>query len=331
MRTLVVVIALVGLALAAGGSFVVRAQDGSTAATLEGGCEPTTLPYAVPTLVHCRVTARNSGDTAIENARTLVLPTSGTLPDAYYFFRASRDGIGQPVGNGQIEYDYGDLAPGASRTLTVDVIVVATHGYQAQALLLDGDTGGVLTSVAVGADVTSAAPPAPVDIELSRDVTRSGQAPAFTLVVRNTTDSPVRDVSIDLAPGSDVALRGTPGWTASDAPGHEQYHIGELRADDASAQRLTFARDGACPVAYPAVVVMGESDSGAFESAAISVGWAPLGACGMATSQTAAPHALPSTGSGRASSHPFARDAALGLAIGLLCIAAGISVRRSRP
>lgn len=339
MRTAFFVMILVVMALAAGGSFIVHAQDGAPAATLDEQCLPAVLPSGVDTLVSCTFTAHNSGAVALANARLSIgAKPDAQIPDSYYFFRASRNGVGQPISEGTLTYDYGDIAPGVSSTLALDIIVRTAHPYAATAQLAAGDTGDVLATADLGADVGGAST-SPIAVTLKRVgdafVTTSAR---FELQVRNNSGAAVHNLTVELDRGESATLSPAVGWAPGDAPHHETYAIDNLAAGQSAAQTLTFvANDLPCPFVHPAVVVTAESDTGPVTAAAIAEGSASLGDCdGQGGGGVSLPNPqatlldLPTTGSGPArGANPHERTLGLGLAVGLLLIAAGFSVRRA--
>ncbi|MBF6600768.1 MAG: hypothetical protein IVW36_09690 [Dehalococcoidia bacterium] len=340
MRTAFFVMVLFVLAVAAGGSFVVRGQEAVATATLERRCDPPTLPSGVDTLVQCKITARNTGTTMLPNALLSIAAMPNlAIPDAYYFFRVTRDGVDQPLNEGTLGYAYGDLAPGASSTLALDVIVRATQAYGAQAQLQAGGSGDLLASVPLGADVT-AAPPPPLAVTLALRGGPLGPAPpVFDLRVRNDSGAAMTGVRIDLAVDKTAALAPAAGWTAGAAPGHMTFSLGDLAPGKSIEQTLTFVSNGEpCPFIHPAVVVTGEGGARLLTAAAIANGSGTVGSCtGQGGGQAGGGDAtnggsqflLPSTGSGRMHGDSRGRTALVGLAVGLLLVAAGLSVRRT--
>ncbi len=338
MRTLVFVLGLLLLILAAGGSFVVRAQ-GAGSATLDGRCAPQSAPAGVDTLMQCTFTARNSGETVLPNARLFFQPAANlAIPDAYYFFRASRDGVDLGATENALDYAFGDLAPGASSTLDIDVIVRSTHPSGAEAVLVAGRS--VLEAYA---RVTISGEPGPASntllaVTLTRIPPDAGFGPvasaSYELRLTNNSGTTLRNTKVDVAYGPSAVLDPLDGWTA-EGNGHAVHIAGPIAPGQVIPWSLTFTANGQpCPYVRPAVVVTADGDAGrTMTVAAISASVASLGACtGHGGGGDAQALSLPSSGSGGSagSDGPGMPAPVFALALGLFLVAAGYSVRRLR-
>ncbi|MDE3094931.1 MAG: hypothetical protein KGK07_02895 [Chloroflexota bacterium] len=339
MRTLVFVLGLLLLILAAGGSFVVRAQ-GIGSATLDARCTPKSVPAGVDTLMQCTLTARNTGEAVLANARLSFQPAANlAIPDAYYFFRARRDGVDLAATQNSLDYAFGDLAPGASSTLDIDVIVRSTHRAGADALLVAGPAYVRYASVTISADPDPPAT-APLTVSLTRTPPDAefGPVPSATYELRLTNNgrATIRGAKVDIGYGPAAALSPLGGWTA-EGDGHALAIARPLAPGGTALWRLAFMQNGQpCPFVYPAVVITAGDDGGrTMTAAAIGDRGAVLGACtgsGQGGGGDAQALSLPSSGTGgtAGSDGPGMPAPLFALALGLFLAAAGYSVRRLR-
>ncbi|MEX2227049.1 MAG: hypothetical protein WEB52_11440 [Dehalococcoidia bacterium] len=171
MRTLLIVLALAGTAVAAGASFVLQAGAQEQAATLEYTCDPPRAPSGVDTLLRCRAVATNTGSDPLRDVRFNFEPAANLPPpDRFYFFGGRLDGAPFDVDGGQIVYTIGDLAPGEERVLDLDVIVRVPQqpsGAVAR-LFLPGD-GRELARQLVVIEPDDAPPPVTMRLQLSQN------------------------------------------------------------------------------------------------------------------------------------------------------------------
>ena len=340
MRTLVLVLGLLAVILATGGSFVVRAQ-GVGSATLEYRCAPKSAPSGIDTLMRCTFTARNTGGTVLANARLVFQPAANlAIPDAYYFFRARRDGVDLGATANGLDYAFGDLAPGASRTLDIDVIARSTHRAGADAVLVAGPTYARYASVTISAEP---GPPtaAPLAVTLTRwdtgDTSTPVDSTTYKLDVQNGRRLTLRNVRIELAYGQTATLDAPASvWEAGATKGYAVWALPDpLAPGDGAQSFMRFKSDGSrCPFVYPAVVVTADGDAGrTMTVAAISDRAASLGACtGQGGGGDASALSLPQggTGGGTGGDSLGMPAPVFALVLGLLLVAAGLSVRRVR-
>lgn len=142
MRTLLIVVMLMVVALAAGASFFVRAGAQEPQASLDYVCDPQSVPEGVDTLLRCRVVATNTGTVPLPDVWFGFVPAPDVaIPDRYYFFAARLDGIPLDINSGQINYDLGAIPPGGERVLELDVIVRVTQPSGALAQLYSLESG----------------------------------------------------------------------------------------------------------------------------------------------------------------------------------------------
>ncbi|HZP58613.1 MAG TPA: hypothetical protein VFC53_13840 [Dehalococcoidia bacterium] len=329
MRTLAVVLGLVLLALAAGASFVIRAA-GAPGASLEYRCDPARLPPGVPTLVTCSFTARNDGDAPIAGASLFFSATAERLPDQYYFFRARRDGADLPLTSGQLDYPYGDLAPGARSTIEVQVIIQSAEPYGAAASLMAN--GVELARAPLHGDVTTDAPAPDVKLRLLRDPADAPfEAPGGVAryVVEVDAPAPIADGLLEVAYGPSAVAQAD-GWTP--APLRDAA-VRPLAPEGLHQDvPLVLASDGDyCPSTWPAAVLRRHDTEGEVLAAALGPG-AALGRCSGqgGGGDFVAPEALPAAGTGGRAGGGHRVDVLWAAAVGALLVAAGVSVRRVR-
>jgi hypothetical protein len=161
MRTLVIVLVLTGIALAAGASFIMRAGAQQPTATLSYACDPASVTPGVDTLRRCHARATNTGSVPLTGVRlTFAGANNVPIPARYYFFGARLDGVPFDVQGGDIDFPIGDIAPGEQRTLDLDVIVRVGEPSGAIArLYLAGDDGAGLAQQLVTIEPDASAPP----------------------------------------------------------------------------------------------------------------------------------------------------------------------------
>lgn len=167
MRTVIIVLVLAGVAVAAGASFVMRAGAQVPTATLSYDCQPLSVSPGVDAFVRCRAVATNTGSGPLAGVRLQFVPASNLpIPARYYFFGARLDGVPFDVEGGDIEYEIGTIAPGQQRTLDLDVIVRTTEPSGALArLYLSGD-GAELAQQLVVIESSAPSPGATLDIQV---------------------------------------------------------------------------------------------------------------------------------------------------------------------
>lgn len=139
MRTLLLLLAMGLLAVASGLSFVVRAAAQTPgSAEMEFGCGPgPVVASGEPTLLTCRAVARNTSAKTLAGAQLEFLPaTSVAPPDLYLFWSETHDGVRSVLGQAQLAYDFGDIAPGASSVIVLEIIVRSTHDFGADVALM---------------------------------------------------------------------------------------------------------------------------------------------------------------------------------------------------
>jgi len=343
MRTLILVLALLALALATGASFVAKAQKVGGAATLEGRCDPSSIPADVDTLVRCTFTARNTGAVRLDGARLQFQPGNGSAPDAYYFFAASLDGTPLSVAPSTLDYGFGDLSPGATSTLDISVIVRSSHPYGASAVLIAAPDATEYARAQLGGTLDASPPRLIAGLEPAPSWSMEGTPGVlFAINLDNHTGQMITALHLETASGASILPYAGDAdtrfafWSPGRQEGHATMDLGGALPDGShgSLDNLYFPPDANEPCAYvrPAVVITVTTDGGehltaaaiATEGANVDDGCGDIGG-GVAKG-------LPGTGDGasRASGGDTVHRVLLVLALGGFLVGAGLSVRRAR-
>jgi hypothetical protein len=342
MRTVILVLAMAALAVATGLSFVLTAAGQTQgSAELDFGCGArTVVASGEPTLVTCTAEARNTGSTTLQGARLEFLPAPNLPPpDLYVFWSETHDGVRSIPSLGDLTYDFGDVAPGATSTIVLEVIVRSTHDFGADASLVAQpdrrEYARTTIRGSVGAEGIERVP-----ITLAREDAATG--PPTIAVYRLTIENPGRSefgsVSAEISPGADVIVR-SGGWRPS-GPGRVSADLGALAPGEELKRELRLAYVGAagaapiagaapqgCGNAYPVLVVTIDALGGTHRQPVIGES-AILGACGQLGG--GGELSLPRGGSGPSGEtrQPL-RLAAAGVAtLGVLVAAMGATMRR---
>jgi hypothetical protein len=261
MRTVLFVIAMVLLALAAGLSFVLPAAAQSEPwAEMEFGCGPDTmLPSGETVLVSCTGVARNTGPAPILGAQLEFLPAA-TLPppDFYLFWSVTHDGVRSIPGEVQLTYDLGDIEPGGFSAIDLEIIVRSTHDYGADVALVgqpdQRELGRATIRGAVSPDgaATALATLTREDDQAAPPLTSA----TYRLAILNNGDNPYDDVAAELSPGTAVRVEGASEWKPSGEPGRLVSDFGPL-AGSATIERAfrLVSANAECATARPVMVV----------------------------------------------------------------------------
>ena len=275
MRTLMVVVGLVAVALASAASFVLSAEGGGPDVVLEHRCTPPSLPADVDTLVTCTFTARNGGRDTLRDAFLGFQPSGSTpIPDSYYFFRATHDGVELEVSDGRLTYPFGDIPPDSQSTLEVQVIVRSSHAYAADAVLVAGAGQDELARITLGGDVAGNASPA-LGATLTPDPPFGPDAPAggvatFTLTIESALDAGLEAVTVDITTGEGAGFTGPGLVEASPSPRHWIIRR-EVSGRQEVGLFLTFESRVPCAYTRPAVAVTAvDADGRSLTAAAIA-------------------------------------------------------------
>lgn len=126
---------LVGVAMGIAVSLVVAgavwdgvsAQEDAGGAELAYACTPSGAATGEDTLLRCTATARNTGSEPLANAHLNFAPSDLPIPDRYYFFRYRLNGEERPTSSGALSYAFGNIAPGDSSRIELDIIVRVTQ------------------------------------------------------------------------------------------------------------------------------------------------------------------------------------------------------------
>lgn len=325
MRTLVVTVMMIGLAVATCASFIVRAQ-GAASATLAAGCEPRDRPSGVDVLLTCTFTARNTGSSTIENAALGFQPAQGLdIPDRYYFWSWRLDaGPAQPAHPGQLSYEMGDIPHGGSRLLKVEVIVRASRRSGADAVLYTGGGSEELARTTLAGDVSTTATDAGLELDLVAEPGTPGSYRATVTVSPGsaaTLDSLAVGLEQDwVADGGSTQNIGDPSYV------RVKYHEGlRINAGTVNTVEFTLLAPQACTGGVVAVVAqLTQSDGRALRPSVL--GFVEYD---EACYDDGTPTELPSGGDGTAAGPVSAIDllAALGV-LGAALVSAGWLMRR---
>jgi hypothetical protein len=277
MRTVLLVLVMMVVALAAGLSFVLRAgAQEPPAATLELACRSDRLRAAVPnglaTLVTCTATTGNTGAVPLVDAQLLFMPAANLpTPDFYYFWSEVRDGVPQQVGEAQLAYDLGDIVPGAESVVVFEIIVRSTHDYGADLVLAAQPDQHEYARVTVHGTVVDG--PSAIGLKLYHDQAAGTSVP-YGLVVLNYTGAPYDAVRVEMSPGRGVRLEGATEWHLANASPRLVADFEPLAPDSELQRAFTVvpAAGGDCVTAQPVLVVTATQGDQVFHAAAIDDG-----------------------------------------------------------
>ncbi len=260
MRTLLLVVVMVLLALAAGLSFVLpAAAQREPSAELAFGCGDTVLASQETVLISCDAVARNTGTIRLSGPQLQFIPAAAVPPpDFYLFWSATHDGVRSIPGEVQLTYDFGDIEPGASSVIELEIILRSTHDYGADVALVAEPGMREYGRTTIRGTVTPEGG-ATVPALLTREDDR--RAPPLTdatyrLAVMNFGDTPYDDVSAELSPGTGVNAVGAPDWKPAGDAGRLVADFGSLPGSATIERTFTLApanRD--CTEARPVLVV----------------------------------------------------------------------------
>jgi hypothetical protein len=331
MRTVLLVVAMMLVALTAGLSFVPRAgaQEQPTA-TLELWCRSDRLRAAIPdgvaTLLTCTATTRDTGSVALVDAQLLFMPAAAAPPpDAYRFWSEVRDGVPQQVGEAQLAYDLGDIAPGGESVVVLEIVVRSTHEYGADVVLVAQPDQREYARTTFHGTVVDGAES--IGLKLYHGPAVSDSV-GYGLMILNFTGTPYDAVTAELSPGRGVRLEGVSEWRLTSASPHLAADLGPLAADSVDQRAFTIVpADGGCVTAQPVLVVTATQGGQVFHAAAIDDG--VVLTCGVGEGGDDGVSAFPAAGSGPPLHHETggATGAAL-LAGGAGAIALGLALRR---
>lgn len=334
MRTLLLLLAMGLLAIASGLSFVVRAAaqaPGSAELNVDCG-EPIVVGAGTPALLTCTGVAGNPGADVLRGAQLEFLPVASGLepPDLYVFRSETHDGVRSVPGQAQLTYDFGDIAPGASSTIMLEIIVRSTHGFGADVALVTQPNQQVHAYATVRGAVGTDSPD-PLPITLTRV---GGDAdvlipPTYHLTIENAEAAPFDSVTAEISPGTGVVVKSAE-WKPTERADRETVDFGALAAGSEITRDLTMVTDTlACTTVHPILIVTIVKPDGARRQPVVA-GETPLGDCGRP--EGGGGLSLPPGGSG-----PSARGAgqlrataAAAAAIGALCFAMGATMRQPR-
>jgi len=218
MRTLLIIVMLVGVAAIAAASFVLDGGAQQPGATLEYTCDPPRVPANVDTLVRCRAVAVAPTDTPLNNVRlSFELAPPVPPPARWYFFgaRLGLDGVPFEVDPGQTVYDLGEMAPGERTTLDLDIVLRVSAPSGALVVLSAGEVRLAQELVVIEPD--DAPPPVTIELQLAQNTTDLRRFQALLMV--NDADRAIDTFTADI---------GLPaGMSIPDAYARQQPLLGE--------------------------------------------------------------------------------------------------------
>ncbi len=329
MRTLILVAALVALAVATGLSFVLpAAAQAAGPATLDVDCgEPIVVRPAVPTLLTCTAVAGNPGADTLKGARMEFVPARGLPPpDFYLFWSKTHDGVRTTPAPSDLTYEFGDIAPGGSSTIVLEVIVESRQGFGADvALVADPNQTEYGRTTVRGAAGTGAPDPLPITLARAAYPEEATPATTYRLTIKSRQAVPYDSVSVELAPGAGVVK--SSGWTPS-GMGRVSAEFGPLAADAEIERDITIVPPDQECLTVQAVVVVTVVEPGATRRQPAIGESVPVGAC--ARLDGGGDVSLPQggigpAGGGRRGNLPAAAGVA---AVGALCLGMGLTMRR---
>jgi hypothetical protein len=333
MRTLLLVILMTLVAMASGLSFVVRAAaQAPPSAEMEFGCGggPLMIASQELVLVACKAVATNTGQVTLVNPQLEFVPAA-TLPppDLYLFWSETHDGVRSAPGEGQLTYDFGDIAAGGLSMIVLEIIVRSTHDFGADVALVGQPDQREYGRVTVLGSVTSGGGPA-IPASLTREfesATPNMPSASYSLKITNAASVPYDDVSVELAPGIGVGASGAIDWKGGGEPGRFVADFGTLGGSATIDRSFRLAPEhGECETADPAVVITARQ-GGIVRRQPLIDEAASVGPC-----TTLGVGALPQGGSGPSGNGRggLSGTAAGVAATGMLLFAMGATMRRRR-
>jgi hypothetical protein len=275
MRTFLLILLLVALAVVSGLSFVVAARA-KGALALERECAPAALPRDVDTVVTCRFTVRNDGDAVTQDVRlNFEAAPRLRIPDRYRFFSMRRDGVDVPVGPSDLSYEFGDIAPGGQSVIELRIVIRDSQGFGARAVLTAGPEQERLVEQTFASEVTDS-----LDTPLAVRLRRSPDVPASLMLDISSQGADTVEVDkVEVAAGDRITMSPAPvGWTRDAASG---LYVARLDGpvpgvpglpvvpDMTVTISMTFSSDLDCAWAAPVVVVTGTRDGESVSGAVI--------------------------------------------------------------
>lgn len=348
MKSVVIVLALVLMAAAAGMSFVFQSAGAQeNGATLEAECSPplgrgvAAVEAGVYEFVSCRFEARNTGDSPLPGASLSLMPAPDLSPPREYrMFHLVRDGVREAVSPGQLTFTFADMAPGEQSTIELGIILKSDRPFGARAdLIAETDRYEPIASASLRGDVTNERQQrVAVTLEPGGDLTESesGRAARYELVVSNELEAEVEDVvvEIDARAGSsdDVEFAAEGEWEPIAGTGHLSTSLGTIASGETLRRELTFTiPEGGC--AYylrPALVLTARRGETGLRTALLpeTVTIPATEACPPGIGGGGEAALLPATGTGPGESDRSSLALPI-LVAGMLSLLMGITTRRS--
>jgi hypothetical protein len=341
VRTLLLIVGMLLVALAAGLSFVLPAGAQTPAptappgsVTLDASCDPPSVPAGVDSLITCTFIIRNGSGEVLPKTRLQFQPVadvSVTPPQQRYVFSERLDGAEQEVDPNDLGFFTGGIAPGGVRTAEFRIIVRSTYDFGMDAVVLAGADQREYARRTVKVGVGVQAPS--VDLSLMYEGRISAtQAVSLGLRIQNRAHDAIDSADVELEPGHRFSVADAH-WKKMPIAGGSGLYLryagsigtiapGYISEDPISIQTAA----GACLTPHPAVVASVHLGGRTLVLAALAD--VPPPACNNGEQAGAG---LPATGSGPsdAGGRP-PLPAALLVAVGLLCLAMGATGRCRR-
>jgi len=332
MRTLLLVVLMMVMALASGLSFVLHAAAQAPAsAELTVDCgDQLAVASATPTLVTCAAVARNTGSTTVADAK-LELKTAIFVqgPDRYFsFWSETHDGVRSIPDKSQFMFDFGDIPSGASSKIVFEIIAQSTEDFGVDFLLVSEPDHHPYGHAAVRCTVdVSLAPAAAITLVRDYEVTPTTTSASYRLAIMNRGETPYERVTAELSPGTDVLIT-SDAWQATALPGRMTADFGALAGYSSIRQLSAIAAvPRTCSTADPELVVT-LVEGGVTRRQPVLGDEQLVGDC---PSQVTGSASLPRGGSG-----PSGRDARVAIrpaalaVVGALCLGMGLTMRWRR-
>lgn len=338
MRTLLLIVGMLLVALAAGLSFVLPAGAQTSAptpgaVTLDGSCDPPSVPAGVDSLITCTFTMRNGGSAPLAGAQLEFVPGSAVPPpDRYYFFSERLDGVEHETTGNDTVYDLGNVPAGAQRVVEFRIVVRSAHDFGADVEVVAQPNQHPYAERAVRVGVGAEPPVIQLQVRYEGAKREPSQSAILLMDLTNGANEAILNADIEFEPGYKFAVMND-GWTPvprlSGTGMYARYShpvggVDAHRVEEAAIVLGSAAGICVTPDTPAAVATVYVGDRTVVVAATVDV---PANCPGDAQSGAA----LPATGSGP--SHADGRPplpAALLATVGLLCLAMGATGRYGR-
>jgi hypothetical protein len=276
VKTLLIIVVLLGVAVAAGASFVVGggAQEGEAAsAELGGGCRARHdyIPAGEDAIIGCTFTATNTGGTSLASPEIYFVPSSAVAPpERYFFFRYMLDGVERPTTGTGTTYEFNTITPGKSSRIELEIIVRASQPFGADVLL---GANGALDRMTVANEVHEALGTAAGQqmFGFHRLLLAGGPVRAsFDSILVNVNSARILEASVELHPGAGATLREGP-WEPVDGSARFTHVFGDMAWRTAvNVVAHIESTDSDCLYAAPAAIASIQFEDGTVRVPALS-------------------------------------------------------------